>query len=421
MSEQNTSPDLAADTTRRQMPGGWILVSLLLGAIATALAFCNSTMGWICAGGIALAVALLAGLGLLGHLRRNAPDVLIRRAKDPRAYLEKGNKIRAEQCYQEMMVKASAFEASDYRRALILCELASYLDASEKPKEAAAMARECVPILDAAKSAEPHWCGYGLNQCAVFEIRARRFDKAQEILEKSFDCAILAKHPASNRKSTSSDEVTLHLNLAYLFIQMNAIPEADHQLNEAECRLKELPYGFRRKAEDVLYQLLAERELIFSNMESAADHLEKVQNKDTMTYQRVRAKLHFACKEYSEAAELLAQLLYVQSKHFASRPILLDSFLIYAEANFALGRQEYAFGGLKAMLAIMFINGIPRDAKWREVVETWLPRARELGQTEVLGRLETEARRMVDQPYQNVTVIERFRVQPEPRGIDLHH
>jgi hypothetical protein len=80
-----------------------------------------------------------------------------------------------------------------------------------------------------------------------------------------------------------------------------------------------------------------------------------------------------------------------------------------ADCLYMQAKHEEALTAWQEARAIAADFKLPTDAAWRKTLQTWLPRARELGNAELAASIETELTALPPDLDQRVTILDKIR------------
>lgn len=360
-----------------------------------------------------IVVAIWALVGL-GFFRPNTLRSVWHRTQYPCLALARGEVEVAERSYQSSIAKARRFGADDVRCGLMMNELARYLDRAGRRYDAEKLLVESIPILEMKRNEEPVAYLLGLNHYATYLFRLRDFDRAQALLEKMLDWTPVAKKEAHRRIISLAEylpvmEVAGRIHLATLFLEIEALPEAETTLNQAEQGLALLNRIQREECEHGFWGVQSLWFIKAGQIERAEAVCQKIRDQGSSFYLRARTKIHLARHEYAAAESLLLPAMAGAISGKATRPEHLELLLLYAEALFGQAVYKNAWTMVEFACVHIAYHGIPRDAFWHQTVESWLRRATKLGNLEATKLLERELQKIPVATAQGITILENLR------------
>jgi tetratricopeptide (TPR) repeat protein len=333
----------------------------------------------------------------------------LRIAQRPWEELLRGHAVAADRAYDKALCYAKSYPLTYFRRGAMLRELGVFLMDRGRQSEARAVFDETVAILERHAANCPLDYIMALNNLALFLMRGRQYQAAQETLERALDLSPTIKR--ANIQSLEM-ELFLRLNLVFLFTRMNYLDEAKLHLAEAQQLLDTLG---RRSRNGFQGLFLAARSLLncaAGQYEAAENDIALGPNAGDLLW--AKAKVHLARREYFQAEQILRKTIGEWEKLGTShRPENLDLTLDLAEALFGQANHDIAFASLQEARSIVADFALPPDAAWRKTLEAWLQRARELGKADVAASLETELTKIPVTANQAVTILEKFRIHPQ--------
>jgi tetratricopeptide (TPR) repeat protein len=398
----------------------WLIVLVL----AIVILYLEPAVGW-------MILLPIFGIALLCFVAFVAWFVIVKRgaltwmrlAFRPAKLMARGDAAAAEASYAQAIDRAKRFAPADHRRGIMLCELAMYAKNQGRYQEGLALYEESVEILSQHLASQPLDYFTVLNNYGICFIYLKDYEAAQKILEKAIDLTFAARKREANRlvrmqlQQVQMFQFVLHLNLAFLFMEMQELAEAELQLREADGLLPMLPKRTQRSWHDHYVAICALWEFESGKFAEAKSEVAQARNADYPVCLRVRAKLHMVRQEFAEAEQVLRKYQDEQRKQGTlHRPELLQPTLEFAESLYGQGKHDDTFASLQEARTIVADFALPPDAAWRKVLETWLRRARELGKPEVAASLEADLLRMPATANQAVTILEKFRIHPQTAG-----
>jgi tetratricopeptide (TPR) repeat protein len=339
----------------------------------------------------------------------------MRLAWAPAKAMASGDRDKAERAFSRALERARRFEAHDRRRGMMLIELAGYAKNQGRYAEARDLFEEAVEILgrDWRQRATEYFVA--LNNYAIYFIHMGDYSAAQEILEKALDLSLLRKKGQGNQLSLGlagmqQVELVLHCNLMFLFLEMNELAEARHQLDAAGSLIAAMNRHSRARFDDHYRTLRAL--VLFHEKDYAASQreLDQCRHTEYPPYLRLRAKLHQVEGAHAQAEELLLRYFAEESKRGSChRPELRESRLELAESQHALGKHDEAFQALEAARSLTADFALPRRATYRRALEVWLRRARELNRHDIAASIDADLQQPAAVPEQAITISPKLR------------
>jgi tetratricopeptide (TPR) repeat protein len=373
---------------------------------------------WSLVGTVGVASVCLAGALAWKLIVKRGMFTWMRLAQMPIKLMARGDAVAAEEAYSRGLARADRFAVDDHRRGLMLCELAMYAKNQGRYADSLTHYEESTRVLGLHLATNPLDYFVVLNNHAICYVHLRDFENAQRMLEKALDLTLAArKNEARTAVTMPLAQVqwlqfVLHMNLAFLFIEMHELGEAEGQLREADDLAPLLPARNMKTWHDHYVGLCAYWEFEAGRPKQAERELADASNPDYPVCLRVRAKLALSRQQYAEADEALRKFRASEEKKGPlQRPELYKTALELAEARFGLGKREDAFAALAEARAIVADFKLPADSVWRRSMQTWAQRAQALGKADVLASLEAELQMMPASP-QAITILDKFRAQP---------
>ena len=305
----------------------------------------------------------------------------------------------------------------------MLFELCPFVINQGRYREAKALLDECVEILAFHQRSSPWFYFNALNYYAVYLLHIKDFEAAQKILEHTIDLTLAAMKPEPNVTFRLSPadvnllQFVMHMNLAFLLMEMQDLAQAKRQLDDADTLLPFLSKGTRATWGDYYLGICALWEFHSGRFAEAAKEIARAVNPDEPVCLRVRAKLHLVRQEFVEAGLILRASQAAERRlGTLHRPGLLELTLDLAESLFGQGKHDEAFTALQEARAIAKDFDLPADDSWRKSLAGWLSRARRLGKVDVSASLEDELRKMPPSTSHAVTILEKLRGLPQSQG-----
>lgn len=367
---------------------------------------------------ILVPLVILAGLIWIAWfvVYRRGVFTWMRLATKPARLLAAGDRENAERVLKQALERARRFPPDDHRRGIMLCELAMFVKLQGRQTEAIELYEESIEILarDAAK--EPLDYFIGLNNYGICFIHVKDYESAQRILEKAVDMILAArkheagKYPKIALANVQSLEFLLRLNLAFLFMEMRELHEAELQLRDADVLAPLLQSKVMAQWNDHYAAICAMWEFQAGNFQLAEEELARAKNPDYPACLRMRMKLHIVRMEFAKAEALARVFQAAEHKRgVLHRPEMLSPTLDLSEALFGLGKQEAAFATFEEARAIVVDYAIPSDVAWRKLLELWLKRARDSKRSELAEALEKDLAKIASLPSKATTILDKFK------------
>jgi tetratricopeptide (TPR) repeat protein len=396
----------------RRLSRGWFV--LFIAAVTVGmLIYANNWIAWTCLGAIAVLTAIFGCLIIVGLWRSTTLHALHWRAQQPRLLFVQGNQDAAEKSFQSTLKKVNEFEADDIRRGVALSEFGSYLELTGRHEEANRFVHEGLAILERHRVNEPVLYVMCLNNCALNQIDVRQYSRAQVYLEKAMDWLPMANKPTGKAMSLQiaqpDMEFVLHLNLATLFVAIEALPEARHHLHEAQALLETLSRRQRGDGESRLLQVRAQERMKSGDVDAAEKLCPMIELNARLP---IELKVLLHRKQFHDAEKLLNPVMDRWMRSSRPPPVFLDFLLDYAESLFGQDLHENAFTAFQLARRIASSYRMAQDLAWRKTLETWLKRARDLEKHELAASLEAELQRM-PAANQAITILDKLRIRPQ--------
>ncbi|MBI1830412.1 MAG: hypothetical protein HYR84_03065 [Planctomycetes bacterium] len=401
----------------------WLVAATVLVGLFTLSVVFDISIWWGVAGIAALlALAWLIVVVWVSTIKYGT-WTFMRTAQRPAELMAAGDSAGAEAACAAALERARQFDPDDLRRAMMLLEIAMYVKNQGRYPEMLALYDECVTILEKHVVAEPLIYFLALNNYGICFIHLRDFATAQKILEKALDLTLATRsHEADSLQRTPLERVhlfqlVLHLNLAFLFMEMRELKEAESHLREADAIVPLLAKNALKGWYDHYVGICALWEFEAGNFAEVEIVLAQADNPDYYVHLRVRARLCLVQQEYAQAEKLTRQFQDLERKKGTlHRPELLKMTLDFAECLFGQGKHEEAWSAFQEARSIVADFGLPTDRVWRSALETWLRRARELGKTEVAALMENELQRAPANVDGQIMILEKLRARREAPG-----
>ena len=375
--------------------------SLILYAFATAIVL---VLGWIW-------WSVIVKRGALTWMRL---------ARKPARLYARGDAEGADRACADALARARRFEPDDHRRGMMLCEIAQYVKNQGRYPEAIALYEESVDILSRSLAHQPMDYFVALNNYAICFIHLKDYEAAQGILEKVVDLSLATRKRghggiSMQARQIESIEFVLHMNLAFLLIEMRELDEAQLHLEESDAILPTLPRGVRRAFQDhhcAIWTLWLYSAGQFAEAEA---ELAKASDPNYPACLRLRSRLLLVRQDFAGAEAALRQHQDGEKKKGTlHRPEFLEHILDLAECQYGQGQLDAAFGSLEEAHRLMRDFDLPRDAVWMRAVHTWLNRARQHGQHELAQALQAEIDSESKEPSSRaIKVLDKVRVRRE--------
>lgn len=409
-------------STRATTPGlGWRSNVVIWGAVALLAAvvfYLDLAIWWLLVLVVLAGIVFLVGAFLWHMVVKRGAWTWMRQACRPGMLMALGKTAEAESAYASALARARRFAAADYRRGLMLCELAWFAKNQGRMQEALELYEESVAILQRNPAATPFEYFAAVNNHAICFIHLKDYLSAQRILEKAIDMtlavrkddrSVLGKLPLPQFQLI---QLIMHLNLAFLLMEMRELPEAEAHLREADALAPLLSKRAMACWHDHYLVLCAMWELESGNLTLAEQELAETRNSEYPPVLRMRSRLHQARHEYAQAEQLLRKYQQAERKKGPlHRPEMLRASLDFAECLFGQGKHDEAFASLQEARAIAADFKLPPDDFWRSTLTTWRERARATNRPEIAAAIESEMARVPPPATTTgVTILDKIRV-----------
>jgi tetratricopeptide (TPR) repeat protein len=368
----------------------------------------------------------IVGLGILFLAGSVAWTLVVRRgvltwrrlARAPARAMARGDTVEAERALGIALARVRRFGAQDYRRGLMLLELAGHVKNQGRYSDAEAHYEECVEILAQHRRSCPIDYFIALNNYAIYFIHIRDYEAAQRFLERALDLTLIRRKDQKNQTDVMGRivlgiELILNLNLVFLFVEMHELAEAKDRLEEADAvfldasRKQQAAYGNH-------YHAI--RALVFYSLGQFANAGSELDRAPTVNYPaclRVRAMLCLVRRDFAEAEALGRRYLDLERKKGTlHRPELRNHLLDLAESLYGQGKLDDAFHTVEEARSITADYALPANRAWRRVLETWRQRAHELKRPDAVASFDAELHALAVKPEQGIMVSDRLRVHP---------
>lgn len=423
MADRRSNADVDISTRRPEPRGGRRGCVVLWGTVlvvAAVVIYFQWPIWWIF--GVTVGALLLyafAALAWLFIVQRGALTWM-RQAFKPAKLMALGETAAAEAACAAALMRARRFAPDDRRRGLMLCELAMFVKNQGRFQEALALYEESVAILEKKLAASPFEYFVALNNYGICFIQLRDYQAAQRILEKAIDLTLSVRKREGDRSAVmplgqvQMVQFVLHLNLAFLLMEMREMREAELQLRDADALMPLLSKRTRAAWYDHYVGICALWEFESGKFAAAEDELAQAGNPDFPSCLRVRAKLHLVRQEFAEAERLLRRYQETERKKGTlHRPDLLKATLDLAEALFGQGKHDDAVAALQEARSIVADYALPADDAWRRTLESWRDRARELGKANLAESLAADLHKMPAPTPQAIAILDKLRIRNE--------
>jgi tetratricopeptide (TPR) repeat protein len=344
----------------------------------------------------------------------------MRLARMPAQLMANGDAKGAEAACAKALARARRFAVNDHRRGLMLCELAMFVKNQGRSTEAIALYEECANILEQNLSKGAHDYFVALNNYAICFIHLQDFAAAQRLLEKTLDLTLSIRNRRSGQRvvlplaQMQIIQFVMHLNLAFLLMEMGELAEAELQLRDADALLALISQKTIAAWSDHYFAICALWEFESGKFAEAEAEIAQARNADFPSCLSVRARLHLVRQEFAQAEALIRKYRDLERKKGTlHRPELLRTTLDLAECEFALAKREEAFATLAKARAIVADFALPADNHWREAMRTWVARARDQGKADLAAEIEANLRALPALVSPGITISEKFRAQRE--------
>ncbi|MBI3821958.1 MAG: tetratricopeptide repeat protein [Planctomycetes bacterium] len=386
--------------------------------IAAVVLYLDLPIWWILvATAAAYALYLVAGVAWVVVVKRGA-FTWMPLALKPSKLRALGDPLAAEAAFAAALERARRFADLDHRRGLMLCELAMYVKLQGRMTEALALYEESTAILAHNQATQPFDYFVVLNNYGICFIHLKDYERAQRILEQAIDLSLTARKREAGAsfimrlQQVQLLQFVLHLNLAFLLMEMNELAEAELQLREADALAPMLSKRTYTGWHDHYHVVCAHWESQMGKHAAAEAELADVRNQDYPPCLRERARLHLARREFIQAEQLLRKYQEAESKKGTLHiPDKLKPTLEFADSMFGQKKVDDAFAALQEARAIVADFKIPADGEWRAVLTTWLQRAKDAGRPDLARSLEDEIARIPVTTPTAVTILEKIRAR----------
>jgi len=340
-----------------------------------------------------------------------------RLARAPARARSRGDAAGAERALAAALARAQQFSPHDYRRGLMVLDLAGYLKTQGRSSEAKALLEESVEILGQRWQSMPMEYFIALNNLAVYYIDHHDWAAGQRILEKVLDLTLFWSKGGTKAAAVPGVqwiEIILHLNLVLMFVYMEELDLAADHLEELDALFgKLIIIGQQRQIGDHYRGLRALLLHAQGRFPMAANELDKAKNPENPLCLSVRAKLNLAHQDFAQAEQVLRKCLELAGKRGSVHvPELRDQVLDLAESLFGQSKYDEAFSALAEARATTRDFALPAGSAWRKALAEWLQRAQQLGRTADMAGLEADFHRMSVAPEQAITISPRLRIRP---------
>lgn len=422
----DSAPKLPADSVeppsiRSRDPGfswAWTAVILLLMVVSFFLFIRPEDLGT----GINLRMVLVVcspllalGLGFAGFVffKYWILTRWERLAYRPSVLLARGDAQAAERAFENLKVRAQGFPRMDVRRGTLLAGMCVYLANKGSVRESIAMFQECLEVLTRHAQTAPVPYMYAMETYAMVLVQVKDYAEAQKVEEKIQDWIPVAKKRLGNVVMLLYDEweLSVRLRLTCLFIQIGALAEARRQLNQARGFLGAIQGERKQFFHDHILACSAMLKHAEGDFFEAWRDCEQIGDAEDPFTLTIRAKISLARQQFSQAEELLRRRLDLWWPNTTRRhPALFDPTLDLAEAQFGQAKHADAFVSLQEARSIAADFALPPDSAWKETLQTWLQRARDLGNTDLAASLDAELQKIPEPVDRAITILEKFRV-----------
>jgi tetratricopeptide (TPR) repeat protein len=340
----------------------------------------------------------------------------MRLAMKPAKLMAAGDAKGAELAFRQAMERANRFEQEDHRRGIMLCELAMFVKHQGRQAEAVALYEESVAILAKDVGTEPLDYFIGLNNYGICFIHVKDYEAAQRILEKAVDMILAARKREADKlvnmalTQVQALEFVLRLNLAFLFLEMRELHEAELQLRDADVLAPLLPRKTMAQWNDHYAAICAMWEFHAGNFGQAEKEIARAKNPEYPACLRMRCRLHMVRMQFDEAETLARKYQEAEKKRgVLHRPEMLPAMLDFAEALHGNHKPKEAFDAFVEARSIVIDFDMPADASWGKTLERWLKLARESNQAELADMLEKDLAKIATMPSKAITILDKFK------------
>ena len=389
----------------------WLVFVVVLVLVGLGQVWPAGLTVWVVPGLVVLPVAALIVWGVVRH----GLLTWLRLARAPARALSRGDVAGAERVFVAALARARRFSPHDYRRGLMVVELAGYLKQLGRFSEAKNLFEEGVDILGQQWKTRPEEYFIALNNLAVYFIDVQDCAAAQRMSEKLLDLTLFWSKggikPDVAAPGVPLIELVLQLNLVVLFVRMEELDLAADHLEEADALFGKLVKP-QRQLGDWYRGVRALMLHAQGRFTMAEGELDKAQDPETPLCLSDRAKLSLVRGEFSQAEQLLRKYLDLVGKQGSvHRPDLREQVLELAESLFGGGKYDEAFYALEEARAITRDFALPVASAWRKALAGWLHRAQCLARTADVAWLDAELHRVSTVPEQAITISPRLRIR----------
>jgi tetratricopeptide (TPR) repeat protein len=421
MANKRSRSDVDISSGRTEPKLGWRGYLFIFGFMIVLyflVTFFDPSYWWLC---VLVPIVILVAAILIGWklVVKRGLFTWMRLAQQPAKLMARGEREAAEAACAKGLARARQFGEHDHRRGLMLCELAMFVKLQGRMDEALALYEESVSIMSEHQEKEPLDYFVVLNNYGICFIQLKDYERAQSILEKAIDLTFAARKREGDSmvvmplQHVQLLQFVLHLNLAFLLMEMRELAEAEQQLREADALAPLLAKPFHAAWHNHYIAICALWEFESGKFAAAEAELAEADNPDYPPCLRAQAKLHMVRQEFAEAEALFRKYQHEEGKKGTLHlPDKLKPTLEYGECLFEQGKHDAAFAELKEARSIVVDFKLPPDETWRRDLAIWLQRARELNKAELIVSLEEELRKIPTTLEQRVTILEKLRIHP---------
>jgi tetratricopeptide (TPR) repeat protein len=364
---------------------------------------------WICLAAPVLPLIIPAAWIAWHFAVRLGTFTWMRLARAPAKSMARGNAAQAERAFAKALERARRFSSQDYRRGLMLNELALYAKKQGRFSAAKALLEECIEIpIQNWNFARVSYFAV-LKNYAVYYMDVRDYAAAQRIWEHVLDVIPVLKKDNLDGQWV---EWWLHLDLGALFIEMDELAESTCHFQIAEQLFQGLTKSQQANNVDYYCTIRALCMCALGKYENASAELKMVKNLDLPRCIWVRAKVHLGRHEFLQAEQLVRKFCDLERKNGSvHRPELVPRYLDLSESLFGQGKHDEAFLALQEGRAIVADFQLRPNPAWRKALAAWLQRAKELGRLDEIEALEADLQSIATKSDQAITISSRLRAK----------
>jgi len=371
---------------------------------------------WLIFSLVPAVIVILVGILVWKIVIKRGILTWMRMVMKPAQLMAAGDAGGAEEACAKALARARSFATGDHRRGIMLCELAMFVKNQGRQTEAIELYEECVGIFATDALREPFDYFVSLNNYGICFIHVKDYDAAQRTLEKAIDMIMAARKREANQimvmalAQVQALEFVLHLNLAFLFMEMHEMREAELQLRDADALAPLLSKKTFTQWNDHYRAICAAWEFHAGNLDEADQELAKATNAEFPTCLRMRARLCLARGQFAEAVKLLRKYQAAEKKKGTlHRPDLLKATLDYADALYGDCKHDEGLAAFVEARSIAADFKVPPDADWAKTLEQWLPRVRAAQPMELAELMASEIAQIKTSPNKAITILDKFK------------